>query len=71
MNPLSGLIYITGMKNYGKYFCMVATGFALGCYYDRHDTNRMIIYRDKSALYGKELKEGELPSWPSREMWWN
>ncbi|XP_043586615.1 uncharacterized protein LOC122569521 [Bombus pyrosoma] len=24
----------------------------------------MIDYRDKSALYGRELKPGEPPSWP-------
>ncbi|CAH1105481.1 unnamed protein product [Psylliodes chrysocephalus] len=41
-----------------------ALGFAFGWYLDRKETERLTIFRDKSALYGRVLKEGEAPSWP-------
>lgn len=71
MNPLQWVVWVTGMKGYGRALGTLAVGAAIGCYYDRHDTQRMIMFRDKSALYGRELKEGEPPSWPSREQYWN
>lgn len=40
------------------------TGFAIGWFLDRKETERMTLFRDKSALYGRVLKEGEQPSWP-------
>lgn len=39
-------------------------GFAFGLFLDRKETERMVMFRDKSALYGRTLKEGEAPSWP-------
>nr|CAH7724018.1 unnamed protein product [Callosobruchus chinensis] len=41
-----------------------AIGYAIGWYLDRKETERMTLFRDKSALYGRVLKEGEKPSWP-------
>ncbi|EFA01357.1 uncharacterized protein LOC100141571 [Tribolium castaneum] len=41
-----------------------AFGFAFGWYLDRKETERLTLFRDKSALYGRVLKEGEAPSWP-------
>lgn len=35
-----------------------------GKYLDDQETLRMTLFRDKSALYGRTLKEGEKPSWP-------
>lgn len=40
-------------------------GLGLGSYVDYQDTLRMTMFRDKSALYGRVLKEGEQPSWPT------
>jgi len=31
---------------------------------DKMESERMTTFRDKSALYGRELKPGEPPSWP-------
>jgi len=39
-------------------------GFCLGHKIDLMETERMSLFRDKSALYGRELKPGEPPSWP-------
>lgn len=40
------------------------TGFIIGAYLDRYDDLRLVKFRDKSALYGRELAPGEQPSWP-------
>ncbi|XP_053649000.1 uncharacterized protein ND-MNLL [Cherax quadricarinatus] len=39
-------------------------GFCFGAYLDRIETERLTMFRDKSALYGRVLAEGEKPSWP-------
>lgn len=39
-------------------------GYYIGWYIDRKETERMTLFRDKSALYGRVLAEGEQPSWP-------
>ncbi|XP_066255517.1 NADH dehydrogenase [ubiquinone] 1 beta subcomplex subunit 1 [Euwallacea similis] len=39
-------------------------GYLLGKYIDRSETERLSLFRDKSALYGRVLKEGEKPTWP-------
>ncbi|XP_055383201.1 NADH dehydrogenase [ubiquinone] 1 beta subcomplex subunit 1 [Condylostylus longicornis] len=39
------------------------TGFLVGWFLDIKETERMTRFRDKSALYGRNLKEGEAPSW--------
>lgn len=46
------------------YFLFPLAGFYLGSFLDRKETERMVAFRDKSALYGRTLKEGEEPSWP-------
>ncbi|XP_015171491.1 PREDICTED: NADH dehydrogenase [ubiquinone] 1 beta subcomplex subunit 1 [Polistes dominula] len=40
------------------------TGFIFGSYLDRQENLRLTKFRDKSALYGRELAPGEPPSWP-------
>lgn len=39
-------------------------GFGIGWWIDRTETLRMTRFRDKSALYGRKLADGEPPSWP-------
>lgn len=62
---------LTGMEKDCKGLVIaVIVGFNIGALVDRSDTNSMVIYRDRSALYGGKVKEGDQPSWPSRETWW-
>ena len=35
-----------------------------GWYLDKLDDERMTMFRNKSALYGRELKPGEKQPWP-------
>lgn len=68
LNAFQRAIQFTGMeKGFGHIFAIVAAGFAVGAVVDRSDTNSMTFYRDRSALYGRELKDGERPSWPTKE----
>ncbi|XP_039448460.1 NADH dehydrogenase [ubiquinone] 1 beta subcomplex subunit 1 [Culex pipiens pallens] len=39
-------------------------GYGFGWFLDNKETERMTMFRDKSALYGRVLEEGEKPSWP-------
>ncbi|XP_066144302.1 NADH dehydrogenase [ubiquinone] 1 beta subcomplex subunit 1 [Euwallacea fornicatus] len=39
-------------------------GYLFGKYIDRSESERLSLFRDKSALYGRVLKEGEKPTWP-------
>lgn len=39
-------------------------GYGIGWFLDRKETERMVMFRDRSALYGRTLKEGDEPSWP-------
>ncbi|XP_058455924.1 NADH dehydrogenase [ubiquinone] 1 beta subcomplex subunit 1 [Malaya genurostris] len=50
-------------KQYVLVFIPLA-GFGFGWFLDCKETERMTMFRDKSALYGRILKEGEKPSWP-------
>lgn len=39
-------------------------GFAIGHFLDKKETERMTLFRDKSALFGRpEGAEGKSPSW--------
>ncbi|CAH1371817.1 NADH dehydrogenase [ubiquinone] 1 beta subcomplex subunit 1 [Tenebrio molitor] len=46
------------------YISLPILGFAFGAYLDRKETERLTLFRDKSALYGRVLKEDEPPTWP-------
>lgn len=62
----------TGLeRNMGGLFFSVIAGFCVGSIVDRSSTESMVIYRDRSALYGGLKKEGDPPSWPSQETFWN
>lgn len=53
--------------NSPKYYIaaiLPAVGMYIGWFFDRKETERMVRFRDKSALYGRELKPGEKPTWP-------
>lgn len=39
-------------------------GYMFGKFLDDKESERMTNFRDRSALYGRRLKEGEKPSWP-------
>lgn len=71
LNAFQRAIRFTGMeKGFGSIFGCVIAGFILGGIVDRSDTNSMVIWRDRSALYGRELKEGEEPSWPTKDVFY-
>ncbi|KDR07695.1 hypothetical protein L798_02749 [Zootermopsis nevadensis] len=55
---------IFGITRQYLYFAVPMTGFMLGWWLDRMETERMTLFRDKSALFGRELKPGDKPSWP-------
>ncbi|XP_067635672.1 NADH dehydrogenase [ubiquinone] 1 beta subcomplex subunit 1 [Eurosta solidaginis] len=38
-------------------------GFAIGAFLDRKETERMVLFRDKSALYARP--DGSMPKTPS------
>lgn len=71
-NIIQRIFRFTGLeKGYGHIFLGAAVAVTLGCIVDRSEVHRMIIFRDKSALFGRELKEGEPPSWPSKHQYFN
>ncbi|XP_075229525.1 NADH dehydrogenase (ubiquinone) MNLL subunit [Lycorma delicatula] len=54
-------------KNVGKQLSLLIFPFAaffVGKYLDDLETERMIRFRDRSALFGRTLAPGEKPSWP-------
>ncbi|PNF15797.1 NADH dehydrogenase [ubiquinone] 1 beta subcomplex subunit 1 [Cryptotermes secundus] len=55
---------VFGITRQYLYGLLPLSGFLLGSWLDRMETERMIRFRDKSALFGRELKPGEKPSWP-------
>lgn len=46
------------------WFAVPMGGFFFGAYLDDQETLSMTNFRDKSALYGGLVKEGDPPSWP-------
>jgi len=42
----------------------IAAGTLFGKFLDDQETERMTLFRDRSALYGGMVKQGEKPSWP-------
>ncbi len=53
-----------GVNKQWVWFLFPIAGFMVGSFLDNKETERMVMFRDKSALYGRTLKEGEKPSWP-------
>lgn len=71
LNAIQRAFRFTGLeRGMSSVFGCVFFGFHIGSLIDRSDTNSMVIFRDKSALYGGRVKEGEQPTWPSQEVWW-
>lgn len=52
------------VKVYAQCIAIIVPFTAVGWYIDRCESERMTRFRDKSKLYGRELKPGEAPSWP-------
>lgn len=55
---------ILGITREYLWYGVPMVGFCLGWYLDRKETERMSLFRNKSALYGRTLKEGEPLPWP-------
>lgn len=52
---------VFGITSKYVWFALPMTGFAIGWFLDNKETQRMVRYRDKSALYGREGVT--VPSW--------
>lgn len=55
---------IFGITKQYIWFAVPITGYLFGTYLDHQETLRMTNFRDKSALYGGKVKEGDAPTWP-------
>lgn len=44
-------------------FTIPVAAWFVGDYFDEQYRKRFVRFRDKSALYGRKLEEGESPSW--------
>ncbi|XP_041661417.1 NADH dehydrogenase [ubiquinone] 1 beta subcomplex subunit 1-like [Cheilinus undulatus] len=42
---------------------LIPVGFLLGMYFDRQQDQKLTAFRNKSALYSRELKPGEEVTW--------
>ncbi|XP_053109037.1 NADH dehydrogenase [ubiquinone] 1 beta subcomplex subunit 1 isoform X2 [Hemicordylus capensis] len=42
---------------------LVPIGFVVGCYLDRKNDEKFILFRNKSKLFQRELKPGEEVTW--------
>lgn len=55
---------IFGITTRYVWFVVPLSGFFFGKFLDDQETLRMTSFRDKSALFGGKVKEGDPPSWP-------
>lgn len=71
LNLVQRMFRFTGLERgmFGVFFATVV-GYTTGSIVDRSSTESMVIFRDRSALYGPSHKEGDPPSWPSQEAYW-
>lgn len=71
LNAIQRMFRFTGLeRNMGGVFFSVFAGYWIGTIIDRSTTESLSIFRDRSALYAGKRKEGDPPSWPSREAFW-
>lgn len=71
LNAFQRMIRFTGLeRDMGGVFVAVFVGYWAGTVWDRSSTESMCIFRDRSSLYAGKKKEGDPPSWPSREAFW-
>lgn len=72
LNAIQRMFRFTGMeKGRGFVFFCVFAGVGVGSIFDRSDTHKMVLWRDRSALYGGHVREGvDPPSWPTPYQWW-
>ena len=57
MNPLK----VLGLTKEYWIAVLPLSGYMLGAWLDNKETERMVYYRDRSALYGRKVDK---PSWP-------
>lgn len=55
---------LLGLTREYVWYGVPMVGFCIGWYLDRKETERMSLFRNKSSLYGRTLKEGEALPWP-------
>ncbi|KPJ10272.1 hypothetical protein RR48_08932 [Papilio machaon] len=55
---------IFGITGRYIYVAIPLTGFFIGKFLDDQETLRMTSFRDKSCLYGGNVKDGDPPTWP-------
>lgn len=68
MGIIKRIVSVAGWEHFRLVpFIGLVSLFSLGCYLDRDEVEAMTLFRDKSALYGRERKPNEPPSWPSKE----
>lgn len=71
LNLLQRMFRFTGLeRGMSEVFVCTFVGFWVGSIIDRSSTESMVIFRDRSALYAPSKKEGDPPSWPSKEAIW-
>jgi hypothetical protein len=54
---------IFGFTKQAFWLLIPAAGYAIGWKLDRLETERMIMFRDRSGLYGRQTMPA-MPSWP-------
>ncbi|XP_055915179.1 NADH dehydrogenase [ubiquinone] 1 beta subcomplex subunit 1 [Eupeodes corollae] len=54
---------VIGVTKQWVWLSLPILGGVVGNYLDNKETERMTMFRDKSALYHRVLKPGESPSW--------
>ena len=56
---------------FAAFFVSVGLSWVGGNYLEHQEISRMTRFRDKSALFGKELGPDDPPSWGDKEYKWN
>ncbi|XP_016997599.1 uncharacterized protein ND-MNLL [Drosophila takahashii] len=55
---------VLGLDKRALWGALPLLGFAIGHFLDKKETDRMTMFRDKSALYGRPAgSEDKAPSW--------
>jgi hypothetical protein len=55
------MLGVLGLSKQSVWIALPLTGFAIGWWLDLQETKRMTRFRDRSALYYRQV---EKPSWP-------
>lgn len=63
MSYLSASWNVIGFNKYWALFIPPICGYYFGKYLDDEERARSTTFRDKSALFGGNVKEGDPPTW--------